>query len=127
MLATAVVMLIWHNVWMAHHGRTLAAELHQAGCAVVEGHRPLVALTVVVGAAVLREGAELVLFLYGIAVSGGGSAQALVAGGFAGLALGAAGLGCGCTGSAERGAAAPRRRMLGSRKESPRPVTRTGV
>ena len=89
-LATAVVMLVWHNVWMAGHGRAIADDLFTAGRDVLAGKRPLAALAIVVGAAVLREGAEVVLFLYGVAVSDGGSAQSFVLGGVAGLALGAA-------------------------------------
>jgi high-affinity iron transporter len=44
----------------------------------------------VVGVAVLREGSEVALFLYGVAASDGGSALSLVIGGIIGLALGAA-------------------------------------
>src|ERR1700758_3778342 len=33
-LGIAVVMLTWHNVWMAHHGREMAAELRAIGQAV---------------------------------------------------------------------------------------------
>ena len=36
-LIIAVVMLTWHNVWMARHGAELAGELREAGRAVVEG------------------------------------------------------------------------------------------
>jgi len=89
-LSAAVVMLVWHNVWMAGHGRAMADDLFTAGRDVLAGKRPLAALAIVVGAAVLREGAEVVLFLYGVAVSEGSSAQGLVLGGVAGLALGAA-------------------------------------
>ncbi len=47
------------------------------GTAVSEGAKPLTALAVVVGLAVLREGSEVVLFLYGIIASGtSGSAAA---------------------------------------------------
>lgn len=87
-LAVAVVMLAWHNIWMARHGRELARNLSDVGRAVVAGDKSLAALAVVVGLAVLREGAEVALFLYGILVSGE-SAGSLVAGGVAGLALGA--------------------------------------
>lgn len=87
-LATAVVMLTWHNVWMARHGRSLAGEFKQAGREVLEGKKPLLALAVVVGAAVLREGSEIVLFLYGVAISDGGSAASIIIGGLAGLLLG---------------------------------------
>jgi high-affinity iron transporter len=89
-LGVAVVMLAWHNLWMATHGRSLAAELKSAGHDVAEGHRPFFALAVIVGLAVLREGSEVVLFLYGIAASGGLTAAGLFAGGMLGLLLGGA-------------------------------------
>jgi high-affinity iron transporter len=74
-LGIAVVMLTWHNVWMARHGRELASEVR--------------ALAIVVGVAVLREGSEVALFLYGIVTSDGGSAVSLALGGVIGLVLGA--------------------------------------
>ena len=40
-LSFAVIMLTWHNVWMARHGRELAAELQAAGKAVVAGSKSL--------------------------------------------------------------------------------------
>jgi high-affinity iron transporter len=90
-LIVAVVMLTWHNVWMAHHGRELAAEMRAAGEAVASGAKSLAGLAVVVAVAVLREGFEAVLFLYGVvAASDPGSGLALVAGGAVGLLLGAA-------------------------------------
>lgn len=89
-LLLAVVMLTWHNVWMASHGREMARELKSAGHQVVTGERTLSALAVVVGVAVLREGSEVVLFLYGIAAQGGTSASAMVIGGALGLLAGAA-------------------------------------
>src|SRR4030081_927033 len=90
-LGVAVVMLTWHNVWMARHGREMAGEMRAVGQAVAEGSKPLLALAVVVGVAVLREGSDVALFLYGIVASGGGSAFSLAIGGVIGLALGAAG------------------------------------
>jgi high-affinity iron transporter len=89
-LILAVVMLTWHNVWMAHHGREMAGEMRAVGQAVAEGSKSLLALAVVVGVAVLREGSEVALFLYGVAASDGGSALSFAIGGFLGLALGAA-------------------------------------
>jgi len=88
-LGAAVVMLMWHNAWMARHGRELAAEMTAVGTAVTAGERPMTALAVVVGLAVLREGSEVVLFLYGV-VATGTSASALLIGGMLGLAAGAA-------------------------------------
>ena len=89
-LGIAVLMLTWHNVWMAHHGREIAGEMRAAGQAVTDGTKSLLALAVVVGVAVLREGSEVALFLYGVAASDGGSAASLAIGGIIGLALGAA-------------------------------------
>ena len=88
-LGIAVVMLMWHNAWMARHSRDIAAEMHSVGTAVSEGAKPLTALAIVVGLAVLREGSEVVLFLYGIMASGT-SAGALLFGGLLGIAAGAA-------------------------------------
>jgi high-affinity iron transporter len=87
-LGVAVIMLGWHNVWMAQHGRELAAELAAAGRAVVAGSKTLTALAIVVAIAVLREGAEVVLFLYGVVVASGESGWGLFAGGMLGLAAG---------------------------------------
>jgi high-affinity iron transporter len=88
-LGTAVLMLMWHNAWMARHGREMAAEMAAVGAAVTAGKRPMTALAVVVGLAVLREGSEVVLFLYGI-LAAGTSSSSLFAGGLLGLAVGAA-------------------------------------
>jgi high-affinity iron transporter len=87
-LGIAVIMLTWHNVWMARHGREMAGEMRAVGQAVAEGRKSLLALAVVVGVAVLREGSEVALFLYGVAASDGGSALSLALGGLIGLALG---------------------------------------
>jgi high-affinity iron transporter len=89
-LLTAVGMLTWHNTWMASHGRELAREVRAVGTAVAAGDRPLTALAVVVGVAVLREGSEVVLFLYGIFAAGGTSIGDMIGGGAFGIVLGAA-------------------------------------
>src|SRR5216110_1001397 len=69
-LGAAVLMLMWHNAWMARHGREMAADMKSLGTDVSAGTRPMTMLAVVIGLAVLREGAEIVLFLYGIVVTG---------------------------------------------------------
>jgi high-affinity iron transporter len=87
-LGIAVVMLTWHNVWMARHGREMAGDLRAVGEAVRDGSKSLLALAIVVGVAVLREGSEVVLFLYGVITTDGGSAFSVALGGVAGLLLG---------------------------------------
>jgi high-affinity iron transporter len=89
-LAAAVCMLAWHNIWMARHGREMTISLRSVGQAVVAGSRSLSALAIVIGVAVLREGAEVVLFLYGVVVAEGSTGQDIFAGGMIGLALGVA-------------------------------------
>lgn len=88
-LALAVGMLAWHNIWMARHGREMAQELSAVGKAVAAGDRTLFALASVVGLAILREGAEVALFLYGVLASEETGVDVFV-GGLAGLALGGA-------------------------------------
>jgi high-affinity iron transporter len=80
-LLAAVVMIAWHAIWMASHGRELATHMKAVGGAVQSGKRPLSALLIVVAIAVLREGSEVVLFLYGQAASGAGTFD--IAGGIA--------------------------------------------
>ncbi|HWB44821.1 MAG TPA: FTR1 family protein [Hyphomicrobiaceae bacterium] len=87
-LILAVLMLGWHSVWMAHHGRELAREMGEVGHAVAAGHQPLYALAIAAGMALLREGSETVLFLYGIASSGDGGLMHLLVGGLLGGAAG---------------------------------------
>jgi high-affinity iron transporter len=74
-LIAAVVMIGWHIVWMSSHGAELTQRLQAVGCAVKSGSRPLSLLLTVVALAVLREGSEVVLFLYGMVVGGVGAAQ----------------------------------------------------
>ncbi|WP_448208113.1 FTR1 family iron permease [Azospirillum sp. sgz302134] len=88
-LTTAVLMLGWHNVWMAQHGKELAREMAAVGRDVSSGERSLGALALVIGLAVLREGSEVVLFLTGILASEDGGITTVALGGLGGMALGA--------------------------------------
>lgn len=89
-LGIAVVMLAWHNIWMARHGAEMARQAKQVGGAVKSGDKTLFAVAVVIALAVLREGSETVLFLYGMLASGEQSIASVLAGGALGLAVGAA-------------------------------------
>jgi high-affinity iron transporter len=85
-LCFAVLMLSWHILFMSRHARQMTQEMRDMGRAVSLGQRSLAALAAVVAVAVLREGAEVVLFLYGIVVGSGISALQIGGGGVAGLA-----------------------------------------
>ena len=88
-LGLAVIMLGWHNVWMVRHGRQIGEDMRRLGRDVLGGSRSLTALAVVVAVAVLREGSEVVLFLYGVVISSGETELSLLLGGLLGLVLGA--------------------------------------
>ena len=89
-LGAAVLMLAWHSIWMASHGKQLAASARNVGKAIQDGASERSVLLAVIGIAVLREGAETVLFLYGIATSEQVGASALLLGGFVGIIAGIA-------------------------------------
>lgn len=86
-LLAAVCMLAWHNIWMSTHGKELAAEVKEVGAQVQSGNRPLTALMIITLVAVMREGSEVVLFLWAFA-TGGMSSISMLAGGVIGLILG---------------------------------------
>jgi len=86
-LIAAVAMLGWHNVWMSRHGREMAARVKVLGGQVVQGKTPAWALGGAIALAVLREGSEVALFLYGIA-AGGEQASAMLLGSGIGLTSG---------------------------------------
>lgn len=89
-LGIAAAMLAWHNIWMARHGAQLARDARQLGLAVREGNREMSALALVIALAVLREGSETALFLYGLLAGGSQTLADVLAGGALGLAAGAA-------------------------------------
>jgi high-affinity iron transporter len=68
-LIAAVLMSDWRQISMAGHGREIAQKMKAMGHAVASGRKSLLAMGVVVAIAVVCEGAEVVLSLYGIAVS----------------------------------------------------------
>lgn len=91
-LLAAVTMISWHVLWMSSHGRAMALEMKALGGAVQSGSSSLMMLLLVVALAVLREGSEVVLFLYGMVASGavgvlGGLALGVIAGTAVGFAL----------------------------------------
>lgn len=89
-LFAAVIMLGWHNVWMQQHGKEMAGQLRSASAQVQSGERPMLALAIVVGIALLREGSETVLFLFGLATSAKGGWGEMLGGGAVGIAAGVA-------------------------------------
>jgi high-affinity iron transporter len=77
-LLAAVLMIGWHVIWMSSHGRELVQQMQAVGHAVKAGSSSLAMLLAVVALAVLREGSEIVLFLYGMAAGGAGKVDLLL-------------------------------------------------
>jgi high-affinity iron transporter len=64
-LSLALLILLWHCVWVSTHTREMVSNARHLGQSVQGGQKAPWALLVVVALAVLREGAETVLFVGG--------------------------------------------------------------
>lgn len=87
-LGFAVLMLGWHAAWMSRHGREMANQMREMGVEIAAGHRTMLAMAAVIAIAILREGSEVALFLYGIATAAQLGAAALISGGMLGVLAG---------------------------------------
>lgn len=90
-LLTAAALIGWTVLWMARHAQELTREFKAIGQAVIKKERPIHTLAVVVGLSVLREGSEIVMFIYSALATGGKAFDLSVGffiGGCAGAALG---------------------------------------
>jgi len=88
-LMVAVLSLAWHTLWMSTHGRQIAQELKALGQQAASGSKPMLAVATVVAVTVMREGSEVVLFLFGAAAGSGATALQSLTGGVIGVGLGA--------------------------------------
>lgn len=87
-LLVAAAMVAWTVIWMKQHAKTITKNLKEVGKSIAEGTTPVYMLAVVIGLAVLREGSEIVLFLYGVVAAGQATWFATIIGGLIGSALG---------------------------------------
>jgi high-affinity iron transporter len=93
-LLNAIVLLVtaglimYTVLWMQKQGREIAHQAKSIGQAVAVGEKPLHMLAIVVGLSVLREGVEVVLFLYGLIASSETSSIRAIEGAFVGSLLG---------------------------------------
>ncbi|MBY0407952.1 MAG: FTR1 family protein, partial [Rickettsiales bacterium] len=76
-LFAAAGLIGWTVVWMQQHAREMSAHLKQVGRDVAAGTLPSTSLSLIVGLAMLREASEIVLFVYGMLVSGEAAATVL--------------------------------------------------
>ncbi len=86
----AVGFLSWTVVWMKTHGRQLAQNIKAVGADVMSGDKSAYVIIGVVALATFREGAEIVLFTYGMLASGAYGFSEVLMGGLMGAVGGAA-------------------------------------
>lgn len=84
-LFTAVAFLGWTVLWMKKHGRSLSRDLNAMGQDVMAGRKSFYVLIGVIALATFREGAEIVLFSYGMLSSGAFTIGAFLTGAALGL------------------------------------------
>lgn len=93
-LLNAIVLLVtaglilYTVLWMQKQGREIAHQAKNIGKAVAVGEKPLHMLAIVVGLSTLREGIEVVLFLYGLIASNETSTLKVIEGAIVGSLLG---------------------------------------
>jgi len=79
-LMLAVIMLTWHLVWMRKHSMQIASNINSIGKQLSKGNKSMYVISIVVGLAILREGAEIILLLYGMTAAGANVTQQLTGG-----------------------------------------------
>ncbi|ECW0329176.1 TPA: FTR1 family protein [Salmonella enterica] len=88
LLLTATLMLSWQIIWMSTKGKKLAEASGNEVRSILSGGDKNYAIAVVVAIAIMREGSEVVLFMYGIIISTGTSVTAMFTGGIIGVIAG---------------------------------------
>jgi high-affinity iron transporter len=90
-MVLAAALLILHMVlWMHEHGRRMKRELERQVERAAATTRAVLGVAAITALAVAREGAETVVFLYGLGMEGKGAALQLFGGAAAGFAIAAA-------------------------------------
>lgn len=87
-LFVATAMIMWTVIWMKQHSRTIVGNLKQVSQNIASGNTPLYTLATVIGLAVMREGSEIVVFLYGMFASGEVTWMSLFSGAIVGIGMG---------------------------------------
>ena len=86
-LFIAAILIGWTVIWINRNGKELTHHFKAVGTAVIKGHKPKYMLTVVVALSVLREGSEIVMFVYSALVTGG-KTHLLIIGSLVGTCMG---------------------------------------
>ena len=87
-LSVALAMLAWHCIWVSTHGHEMSRDAKRLGSSVRGGTSAPPALMVAVALAVLREGAETVLFVAGLTTGVSADSHTMVGAAALGLSAG---------------------------------------
>ncbi|GAC1407944.1 MAG: FTR1 family protein [Burkholderiaceae bacterium] len=87
-LGIAVLMIGWHNVWMASHSKEMISRAKNIGLEVRNGAQDLSAIAIAIALTVLREGSEAALFIQGMLASASDKTSLVLLGAVSGLAAG---------------------------------------
>lgn len=87
-LGLAVLMIGWHNIWMASHGKEMASKAKSVGTEIRDGTQELSAIAIAIALTVVREGSEAALFIQGMLASTSNGAASVLLGGLLGLVAG---------------------------------------
>ena len=86
-LTAAVLMLSWHLIWMRKHSVAITHQIKQVGSSIADGEKPPIFIAIIIGLAILREGSEVVILMYGVSTAGS-EAIGMLSGGMLGLLSG---------------------------------------
>ncbi len=86
-MLTVSLMIGWTAIWMRSHARKMVAGIREKSGKIIEGELPKITLAAIIALAVLRDGAEIVLFTYGLLASGE-SFMSVMGGALGGVATG---------------------------------------
>lgn len=87
-LSVALVLLVWHSVWASVHAKELVSQARTVGGMARNNESSLWPVGILVCLAVLREGAETVLFVSGLLSGADMTTGELVTGTLFGMTLG---------------------------------------
>ncbi len=86
-LISASLLMVWSAIWMRRQGKEISDRINLR-CSEIKGEGVSIALlAIAVGLAVAREGSEVVLFLHGVAATGGDHLTGMLTGALSGLLL----------------------------------------
>lgn len=90
MVLVAAALILHMVLWMHEHGRSMKRELERQVERTAATAGAVLGVAAITALAVAREGAETVIFLYGLGMEGEGAAAQLFGGAVAGFAIAAA-------------------------------------